>query len=402
LNRSVRELEVREPHAIAADNGCAEARCRRGDSVVTSASTGRASLLVAAACVAAVACAVATGDVRDRAPAAAALASLPCRQVLTPSGDRSPSAVRWHEHEDARSRPTLDAWCRGVGPVVYQAQPANGPGQYVPVRATDAIAVVSWNVNVGAGNLPAFIADLRAGKWSDGRRPEHFVLLLQEVLRTGETVPPPAPSQSGARRLLRRAPGVDIVGFAREFALSLIYVPSMRNGLDPNAPSEDRGNAILSTLPLFAPGALELPFVRQRRVAVLAVLGLEDGDPLGVASVHLDQFVGANRLWVFGTARARSRQASAIAAILQPSGPFVVGGDFNTWLGANERALREMARVTGQAVQAREGTYSSGAVLDYLFFRTPASGHATYERADDTYGSDHYPLVGWISPGPIP
>jgi endonuclease/exonuclease/phosphatase family metal-dependent hydrolase len=356
------------------------------------------SLLVVAACVTTNACALAVG-VHDGARAAA-LASLPCRLMVTPSGDRSASVVRWHDHEDGRSRSTLDAWCRGVGPIVYQSQPTDSPGEPAPVGVPDAIAVVSWNVNVGAGNLPAFVADLRAGKWSNGRRTDHFVLLLQEALRAGETVPPRGPSQAGARRLLRRPPRVDIVAFARKFGLSLVYVPSMRNGLDPRAPSEDRGNAILSTLPLLAPGALELPFVRQRRVAVLAVLGgLEESDPLGVASVHLDHLVGANRLWVFGASRARGQQARAIAAVLQPQGPFVVGGDFNTWRGANEPALREMTRVTGQAAQAREGTYSSGAVLDYLFFRMPAWGHATYERVGSTYGSDHYPLIGWISLG---
>ena len=343
------------------------------------------------------ACAAAAGDVRDRA-SAVGLAPLPCRQMVTPIGDPSPSTVLWHQHEEGRSRRTLDAWCRGVGPVVYQSQPADSLRESASIPTAEAIAVVSWNVNVGAGHLSALVADLRAGKWSDGRRPDHFILLLQEALRTGDTVPSQGPSQAGARRLLRKSPRSDIVGFARELGLSLLYVPSMRNGLDACAPSEDRGNAILSTLPLLAPGALELPFVRQRRVAVVAVVGgPEQSDPLGVASVHLDHLVGANRLWVFGTAGARARQARAIAAVLQPHGSFALGGDFNTWLGANEPALREMTRVSGQTAQAREATHSGGGVLDYLFFRTTAPNRATYERADHTYGSDHYPLIGWIS-----
>jgi endonuclease/exonuclease/phosphatase family metal-dependent hydrolase len=187
------------------------------------------------------------------------------------------------------------------------------------------------------------------------------------------------------------------VSFARALGLSLLYVPSMRNGLDTDVPPEDRGNAILSTLPLMAPGAVELPFARQRRVAALAVLG-GVGDGLGVASVHLDPFVGAKRLWVFGASGARGRQARAVAEVLPTRGPVVVGGDFNTWLGTGEPALGEMARVTGQPPQAREGTYATGAVLDYLFFRTPPSWGAAYQRAGDTYGSDHYPLIGWIDP----
>jgi endonuclease/exonuclease/phosphatase family metal-dependent hydrolase len=352
----------------------------------------RVSLLVVATCVAVAA------DVRERAPATA-VASLSCRQIVAPAGDRSPSTVRWYEQEGARSRPTLNAWCRGVGPIVYQSQPANGSNDLTPVRALDPIAVVSWNVNVGAGNLSEFVADLRAGEWSDGRRVEHFVLLLQEALRTGDAVPARGPSQAGARRLLRSPPRVDIVSFARESGLSLLYVPSMRNGLGAHDPAEDRGNAILSTLPLLSPGAVELPFARQRRVAAVAMLS-GDNEPLAVASVHLDHFVGANRLWVFGAAGARGRQARAIAEVLPPRGPVVVGGDFNTWLGTGEPALREMARITGRPAQAREGTYATGAVLDYLFFRTPPSWGATHARAGHTYGSDHYPLVGWINPAP--
>jgi endonuclease/exonuclease/phosphatase family metal-dependent hydrolase len=350
----------------------------------------RVAMVVVAASIAAAA------DVRDDTPAAA-LASLSCRQIVSPAGELSHSAVRWYEQDTQRSRPTLDAWCRGVGPVVYQSQPADTSGGLS--GGLSSIAIVSWNVNVGAGDLPEFVADLRAGAFSDGRRVEHFALLLQEALRTGDEVPPRGPSQAGARRLLRSPPRVDIVRFAREVGLSLFYVPSMRNGLDASEPAEDRGNAILSTLPLLAPAALELPFARQRRVAALVTLGgLTETEALAVASVHLDPFVGANRLWVFGAAGARGRQARALSAALPRHEPVVIGGDFNTWLGASEPALREMTRVSGQPAQAREGTYATGAVLDYLFFRTPASWRANYERADETYGSDHHPLVGWISP----
>ncbi len=348
------------------------------------------ALIVVAASVAA------SADSRDAAPNAAPLS---CREIVASTGRLPRSAVRWYEQEGTRSRATLDAWCRGVGPIVYQSQPASESNDLTPVHAVEPIAVVSWNVNVGAGNLSEFVADLRAGEWSDGRRVEHFVLLLQEALRTGDAVPARGPSQAGARRLLRSPPRVDIVSFAREHQLSLLYVPSMRNGLDASDPAEDRGNAILSTLPLLAPGAVELPFARQRRVAALAMLsGLGDGEPLGVASIHLDPFVSPKRLWVFGASGARGRQARALAEVLPPRGPVVVGGDFNTWLGTGETALREMAQITGQPAQAREGTYATGAVLDYLFFRTPSSWRASYERAGDTYGSDHYPLIGWISP----
>ncbi|MEN3339278.1 MAG: hypothetical protein V7647_2954, partial [Acidobacteriota bacterium] len=57
---------------------------------------------------------------------------------------------------------------------------------------------------------------------------------------------------------------------AAALGLSLYYVPSMRNG--GAAPHEDRGNAILSSLPLTDLAAYELPFERQRRVALGATI----------------------------------------------------------------------------------------------------------------------------------
>ena len=34
--------------------------------------------------------------------------------------------------------------------------------------------------------------------------------------------------------------------------------------------------------------------------------------------------------------------------------------------------------------------------LDYLFFDLPVGFAANYTRLDDLYGSDHYPLLGFI------
>ena len=64
---------------------------------------------------------------------------------------------------------------------------------------------------------------------------------------------------------------MDVRDIAERFGLSVAYVPSMRNGpatrLDER---EDRGNAILSTEPLIDVKAIELPFGKQRRVAVIS------------------------------------------------------------------------------------------------------------------------------------
>jgi endonuclease/exonuclease/phosphatase (EEP) superfamily protein YafD len=35
-------------------------------------------------------------------------------------------------------------------------------------------------------------------------------------------------------------------------------------------------------------------------------------------------------------------------------------------------------------------------VLDYLFFRLPTGWRAHVERGPERYGSDHYPLIGWL------
>ena len=57
---------------------------------------------------------------------------------------------------------------------------------------------------------------------------------------------------------------MDIDDHAASLGLSILYVPSMRNGPDLR---EDRGNAIISTEPLLDPFALELPLARQPRRA---------------------------------------------------------------------------------------------------------------------------------------
>jgi endonuclease/exonuclease/phosphatase family metal-dependent hydrolase len=323
-------------------------------------------------------------------------APLSCHQVVNASGTSIAWSGGWMIPSAAGSRDTLDAWCRGVGPSVYEV-----PERSARWSAGEPLAIVSWNVNVGAGNLAEFVGDLRAGRFSNGRPVEHFVLLVQEALRTGPKVPAAAPGQASARRLLRGPTRTDIVAFARDAGLSLFYVPSMRNGRAKDAPSEDRGNAVLSTLPLDDARAVELPFERQRRVAAVATVGdAYAGDAIAVASVHFDPFVGRRKLWIFGAAGARARQARALIRALPTAPPLVVGGDLNTWLGTREPALAELTHMSGQRPRAEKGTFWTGAVLDYLFFRVPDRWQPAYDRARSTYGSDHYPLVGWIAPRP--
>jgi endonuclease/exonuclease/phosphatase family metal-dependent hydrolase len=310
-----------------------------------------------------------------------------CRAAVT----RAAVAVRWLADPEGGDRATVDAWCRGVGPTEHL-----DPPQPTTPSLHRTIVVVSWNVNVGAGDLDALVHDVRIGRLSGGRVPDEFVLLLQEALRGGVAVPAPGPHQASARRLVRSADPTNIVTFARRSRLALFYVPSMRNGSD-GARREDRGNAILATVPLADLRALELPFGRQRRVVALATLAQHPSGPaIAVASVHLDPFVSARRLWVFGASEARDRQARVVAGALQSAGAFVAGGDLNTWSGDGEPAIATMRRISDNALRQTAPTYANGRVLDHVFFRLPPGWQTSVRRASHAYGSDHFPVVALI------
>lgn len=353
-------------------------------------------------CVAAAAIATAACLTPMPVRSAAAATGVPSCREVAPS--RPGSDLRWISAlADDDDRAVVSAWCHGVGPAVHRGPEDRHlatPAERHLAGADGPIAVVSWNVNVGAGNLGGLVEDLRRGRLSDGQPVQHFVLLLQEVLRRGSAVPPSRAGQAGAQRLVRSERPVEIESFAREAGLFLLYVPSMRNGFQ-DGPAEDRGNAILSTLPLSQLRAVELPFERQRRVAVAATLEGLPGGPLTVASVHLDPFVGVRRLWVVGVADARRRQARAIANALPSTGRLVIGGDFNTWKGVGEPAVAEMRRISDPGPLPVQPTFINGRVLDYLFFRIPAPARASYHRASHPYGSDHFPLIGWINPAAV-
>ena len=189
------------------------------------------------------------------------------------------------------------------------------------------------------------------------------------------------------------------MSIARRRGLALYYAPSMRNGDD--APFEDRGNAILSTFPLEELVAVELPFTRQRRVAIGAGIKgrTRDGRSWSVqlASVHLDTLAGASRLWIFA-AGWRGAQAKTAIAGLGERDPSVVSGDLNTWLlGSWESAVR---RFRDSYPQTRTAVTPPGASahgrLDYVFYRLPEPWTSEVRKLRDKYGSDHAPLVGEI------
>ena len=255
--------------------------------------------------------------------------------------------------------------------------------------------MVSWNTHVGGGDLDALVADLTAGRLTSAPVVD-YILLLQEVYRAGPDVPRPSPDR-GAWAAPQRpsTPGRqrrDIVAAARALALDLIYVPSMRNG-SPGESDEDRGSAILSTLPLRDAVAIELPLERQRRVAVTATAG-----GLRVASAHFSNMV-AHHLWILAEP-ARVRQARALAQVLRDEpGPMVLGGDFNSWFGHRDAAYRTLVRDFSGAAAPNDPRPTFGRLrLDHLLFRLPDGWRASVRRADQRYGSDHFPLIATIEP----
>ena len=298
-------------------------------------------------------------------------------------------------HDTSRAMP---AWREAVGaPVVDRT------ARKCDEARLDSILVISWNTHLGHADVRAFVADLRNGRIIQGQRINHFILLMQEAFREGESVPPNFAANGCTKRMGGGAVS-DIEDTADSLGLALFYVPSMRNGCTAH-PREDRGNAILSTLPLADLKAVELPLARQRRVAAMAKVSGHTTDGrdwnLVVASVHLEnRSSGAPRNWVHG----RARQAEAFVAQLPDSVLLAVGGDLNTLTGPDEPAVRIIgSKFANSPEHQPENTYLSYVVvrsrLDYLFFRCHGHHKSTYWRATRRYGSDHYPVMGFIRLG---
>lgn len=302
-------------------------------------------------------------------------------------------------------RDELDRWCRAVGPPIYvPAVPQEG-GAFAPPALRDLV-ILTWNTHLARGDLPRLIADLRGGRWTGGEPVTRFVLLLQEVFRRGHEVPEFAGEARSAFAITARDPqSADAAEHARTLGLSLLYVPSMRNGGELR---EDRGNAIVSTEPLGDPVALELPLERQRRVAVAATVGVALGDgaaPLRVLNVHLEPLSAPRAFWVFHNPRRRQLGAildalrTPVLASAAGDAGTVVGGDFNTIQGGAGESVYGSARAWSKSLASedRRATHQMGR-LDYLFFDLADGRTAATQRLDEKYGSDHHPVLGRFVP----
>jgi len=293
------------------------------------------------------------------------------------------NGVTWVRTAPATHRPTLDAWCASVGP------PWRHTGSAATTPATTLI-VISWNMNVGRGNLDGLLAYL-AEQFKENLPSERvgLVLLLQEVHRAGAAVPSsPRFPRAVPREIRPPVSAPDIQALAQAVGMSAVYVPSMRNGGGANGP-QDRGNAILTTEPLTAPTAIELPFGRQRRVGVAATI-----HDIRFMSVHLD------------TSRARVMQADALATVdLPPAWATVVAGDLNSVEGHNDGAHKAfMGRLAAEPCGDRRThawpwrleLFFGGWVgrLDHIFTNLPAGRWSTQcSTLPHFFGSDHRPLA---------
>lgn len=350
--------------------------------------------------VAPVVAALVVGCAPRHEPALPVAASPPaCRDLADGYGRPVSAELRWHAPSDTTDQ-RLTAWCGTVGPGVFH------PARQSASSPTSNIVIVSWNVHVGSGDLTTIIHEVRAGRFSGGSAPDGFVLLLQEAVRGGASVPRTvAPDAPVPDRVEATSPGgtrEDVAEVADREGLTLLYLPSMRNGRESDSRSEDRGNAILATFDLADPIAVELPLGRQRRVAVAATVSGRDSLDrpwrLRVVSVHLDASTGPRQLWLFTSAQ-RERQARYLVEALDDDAvATVVGADLNTWAGGTrEPAFRAFRREFPQiGIGPR---FAGWFTLDYVFFRLPSDWQVSSRPADSTFGSDHRPVVSLVKPG---
>jgi endonuclease/exonuclease/phosphatase family metal-dependent hydrolase len=308
------------------------------------------------------------------------------------------SRVKWIDAVSPNHSARNDRWRRGVGDplVANYAQPADRP--------VDQMAIVSWNVHVGSADVDLFLGHLREGRLTGGAPVQDFVMLVQETFRSGAAVPNPMPAGAiSANPILypdSRGERHDAESIARSAGLFVAYLPSMRNGPRPNPRTgecEDRGNAIFSTIPLDDISGIELPLLTQRRVAVLGHLrGRTSGDApvdLQVGSLHFD---------LKATPWGRSAQARAVARAADAPA-CIIAGDLNVlpWF---EDTLSILTKAYPQSVHSDLSPTHRAAIdrrIDFQFCRIGDGWHALpYTRVPDLYGSDHYPLIGFVKFSP--
>jgi endonuclease/exonuclease/phosphatase family metal-dependent hydrolase len=305
-------------------------------------------------------------------------------------------------HEDDEPH-RLEEWRCNVGAhVALDLTPAPSDGSL-----PRSLVVLSWNLWIGRGKLSTVVRRIRNGDYADlGADPGlPLIVMVQEAYRSDDTVPALQEGRVGRVLVAGLREQEDIVETARALRLNLRYAPSMRNG----PTSSDRGNALLSTLPLQNARAIELPLVLQRRVAVAASAEVA-GTRLGLISAHLDPRGAPGHRWLGASGRAH--QARHLLGEVQDA-TAVLGADLNLGRGRYEPAWR-LLEASGftfgvpPTVPAWRHTFHAlpRLVLDYILVRNrsgvvaAARVHRLDEHPDDrgarVFGSDHHPLLARI------
>ncbi len=245
------------------------------------------------------------------------------------------------------------------------------PAANIPTPSTVDLAVITWNMHAGHGDLPRLLNDLTSGRLT-GSVPSQYVVMLQEAIdREGD---PPS-----------------TLAKARGFGSGMYFVPVRDVG------GRVRGNALLASAPLNDRGVVQLPRERQPRSAATAHIYV-NGVRLLVASVHLENRVSWWRGGLLSDS-ARGKQAAALVAALPGDEHGVVGGDLNTWLGPDEPALVTLLARFRDTPPATRGevSFHNHLLLDHLLFDLPEGWTATRRVLSDAYGSDHLPVLGTVT-----
>jgi endonuclease/exonuclease/phosphatase family metal-dependent hydrolase len=320
----------------------------------------------------------------------------------------TPADFRLTPHPDDE-RLRLERWRRNVGaPVALDLVRPNG-GSDAP--SPSSLVVLSWNVWIGRGRLREVVSRIREGDFVEqGAHPgSPLVVLIQEAYRSDSTVPLISAGHAGRVLVAQLKAQEDVVEAAHALGLNLRYAPSMRNG----ALQSDRGNAILSSLPLQEANATELPLVLQRRVAVSATVAL-GGRRIRLVSAHLDPRGPPGHRWLGATGRAVQTRHLLES---MPDETVILGADLNLGRGRYEPAWKLLGQAgftSGVPATAPAWRHTFHAlprlVLDYLLVRDRAGaiGRARVHRLDEhprdrgprVFGSDHHPLLARIELAP--
>ncbi len=298
--------------------------------------------------------------------------------------------------------PRLPGWRANVGATIA-LDLAPPPSE----RNVSTLLVLSWNVWVGRGRLAELVNRIRDGEFASLDAPPGLplVVLVQEAYRVDDSIPLRSNGRAPRELSTRVRAREDIVDAARRLRLNLRFAPSMRNGADRS----DRGNAILSSLPLADGRAVELPLILHRRAAVTASVALA-AHRVRLVSAHLDPRGPPGHKWL--GAAGRATQTQHLLGTVEDD-TVVLGADLNLGRGRAERTWRLLAEAgfsAGIPPTAPRWRHTYHAlprlVLDYVLLRDRSRqvARATVHRLDEdprdrgvtVFGSDHHPLLARI------